>query len=67
MSSQTAWGGYTMPLIIIVLGILGLTVDLIFLLAFIVVVGYYLYRIEKRVSALEGGAPSPKPGQPPAK
>ena len=53
-----------MPLIIIVLGVLGITVDLIFLIAFIVVVGYYLYRMDKRISELEG---SPGGQKPPAK
>jgi len=53
-----------MPLIIIILGVLGITVDLIFLIAFVVVVGYYLYRVEKRLSQLEG---SPTGQQPPKK
>jgi uncharacterized membrane protein len=68
VSNQSPWGGYTIPLIIVILGILGITVDLIFLIAFIVVVGYYLYKIERRVSELEGnpaGQPSAK--QAPAK
>ena len=63
MSTQSVWGGYTMPVILIVLGILGLIVDALFLLAFFIVLGYYLYRVEKRISALEGNpmGRQPKP------
>lgn len=61
MSTQSPWGGYTMPLILIVLGVLGITVDLIFLIAFVILVGYYLYRIEKRLSQLEGGPAGQQP------
>ena len=50
-----------MPLILIVLGVLGITVDLIFLIAFVILVGYYLYRIEKRLSQLEGGPAGQQP------
>jgi hypothetical protein len=53
-----------MALIIALLGILGLTVDAIFLLAFFVVLAYYLYRIERRLSQLEGNPASQKPGKP---
>ncbi len=53
-----------MPLIIALLGVFGLIVDTIFLLAFFVVLGYYLYRVEKRISALEG---NPSGRQPKAK
>ncbi len=71
MSSQSPWGGYTMPVIIVILGVLGITFDLVFLIAFFAVLGYFLYRMEKRVSALEGNSggqePRPKQGQPPAK
>jgi len=71
MSTQSVWGGYTMPLIIALLGIFGLVVDTIFLLAFFVLLGYYLYRVEKRISALEGSPagqhPKPKQDQPSAK
>jgi len=63
MSSQSIWGGYSMALIIIILGVLGLIIDTLFLLAFVVLVGYYLYRIEKRVSDLEGRAPGGQPRQ----
>ena len=54
MSAQNLWGGYTLPLILILLGVFGLVIDPIFLLAFFVLLGYYLYRVEKRLSALEG-------------
>ena len=64
VSAQSVWGGYTMALIIVILGILGITIDLIFLLVFFIVLGYYLYRIEKRVSELEGNPASQKPGKP---
>jgi flagellar biogenesis protein FliO len=61
-----------MPLILALFGILGITVDLIFLLAFFVVLGYYLYRVEKRLSALESNAgigqqSKSEKDQPPAK
>jgi len=49
--------------ILIVLGILGLIVDALFLLAFFIVLGYYLYRVDRRISALEGNpmGRQPKP------
>jgi len=50
-----------MPVILILLGIFGLIVDTIFLLAFFIVLGYYLYRIEKRVSSLEGNPAGQRP------
>ena len=53
VSGRSVWGGYTLPLIIAVFGILGVTLDGIFLLAFFVALGYYLYRMEKRISELE--------------
>ena len=61
MSARNPWGGYTMPLILAVFGILGITLDLIFLMAFFVVLAYYLYRIEKRLSAMEGPPASRQP------
>jgi len=54
MSTQSPWGGYTIPVILAFLGIFGITVNGFFLLAFFIVLAYYLYRVEKRVSALEG-------------
>ena len=57
-----------MPLILAVLGVLGITLDLIFLLAFFIVIGYYLYRVEKRLSILDGGQqPGPNQVQTPVK
>lgn len=57
-----------MPLLLAVLGVLGITLDLIFLLVFFVVLGYYLYRVEKRLSTLEGGRqPNSNREQAPAK
>jgi uncharacterized membrane protein YbaN (DUF454 family) len=50
-----------MPLLLGVLGILGITLDLIFLLAFFMVLAYYLYRIEKRLSTMEGSAAGQQP------
>jgi len=64
VSSKSFWTGYTMPLTIILLGILGLIIDPIFLLAFVVLVGYYLYRLEKRVSQLEGDGTGQQPAKP---
>ncbi|HUK80274.1 MAG TPA: hypothetical protein VLU91_06390 [Nitrososphaerales archaeon] len=61
MSKPSPWSGYTIPLILAVFGILGITVDLIFLLAFFIVLAYYLYRTEKRISALEGGPTTQQP------
>lgn len=62
VSKPSPWGGYTIPVIIVFLGIVGLF-DFIFFIAFLALLGYYLYRVEKRVSALEEGAgmgPQPK-------
>ena len=57
-----------MPLLLAVLGVLGITLDLIFLLVFFVGLGYYLYRVEKRLSTLEGGRqPNSNREQAPAK
>jgi hypothetical protein len=50
-----------MPVILAFLGIFGITVNGFFLLAFFIVLAYYLYRIEKRVSVLEGNPPSQQP------
>jgi uncharacterized membrane protein len=61
VSKPSPWGGYTVPLILAVFGILGITVDLIFLLAFFIVLAYYLYRVEKRISALEGNPTGQQP------
>jgi len=54
VSGQSIWGGFNMPLIIIVLGVLGVFLDFIFFIAFIALLGYYLYRLERRISNLEG-------------
>jgi len=68
VSTRNLWGGYSMPLVLAVLGVLGITLDLIFLLAFFIVLGYYLYRVEKRLSNLEGSQqPGPNQDQTPAK
>lgn len=70
MSTQSFWSGYTMPVIIAFLGIFGITVNGFFLLAFFVVLAFYLYRLEKRISSLEGnpsGQRKPKQDQSPAK
>jgi hypothetical protein len=68
VSNRSAWGGFNLPLIIVVLGILGIFVDFIFFVAFVAVLGYYLYRLDKRLNKLEGGStsdtePPKKPGQ----
>jgi len=55
VSKPSPWGGYTIPIIIVFLGIVGLF-DFIFFIAFLALLGYYLYRVEKRVTALEQGA-----------
>ena len=66
MSNQSIWGGYNLPIIVVLLGVLGIFIDLLFLVAFFAVLGYYLYRIEKRLTELEQGKPpsnGPKPKQ----
>ena len=60
MSAQSPWGGYTVPVILAFLGVFGITVNGFFLLAFFIVLAYYLYRVEKRVSALEGNPANPQ-------
>jgi len=65
VSKPSPWGGYTIPLLIVFLGIVGLF-DFIFFVAFLALLGYFLYRVEKRVSALEAGTgigPQPKSEQ----
>ena len=56
MSTQSPWSGYMIPVVLAFLGIFGIIVNGFFLLAFFVVLAYYLYRVEKRVSALEGNS-----------
>ena len=54
MSNPGVWSGYNLPIIIVALGLLfAFFVDLLFFIAFIAVLGYYLYKIEKRLSELE--------------
>ena len=65
MSKPSPWGGYTIPMLIVFLGVIGLF-DFIFFVAFLALLGYYLYRVEKRLSALEAKAgigQQSKPGQ----
>ena len=65
MSKPSPWGGYTIPMLIVFLGVIGLF-DFIFFVAFLALLGYYLYRVEKRLSALEekaGIGHQSKPGQ----
>jgi len=63
MSAQSPWSGYTIPVILAFLGVFGITVNGFFLIAFFLVLAYYLYRIEKRLSAMEGNPTNqhPKP------
>ena len=62
VSKPNPWGGYTVPLIITILGLLfALFVDLILFIVFVAVLGYYLYRLEKRISALEGSPTAQQP------
>ena len=49
-----------MVVLIVLLGLLGFLVEPLFILIFIAVLGYYLYKLEKRTSALEAGAPERK-------
>jgi hypothetical protein len=64
MSTQNPRGGYMLPVIIVILGIVGLFVY-IFFIAFVALLGYYLYRLDKRLSDLEGNTAGkqPKPKQ----
>jgi len=53
-----------MPILITALGLLGLTVDFLFFIAFVALLGYYLYNLEKRVENMEqhsNGSPPKKP------
>ena len=59
--SSPGFGGMNLVIIITALGFLGLLVSIVFLLAFFAVLGYYLYKLERRISGLEGG-PSPAGG-----
>ena len=61
MSRQSAWGGFNLPLIIVILGVLGIFIDFIFFVAFVAILGYYLYRLDKRLAKLEGESPSDAP------
>lgn len=58
MSTQSPWSGFMIPVVLAFLGIFGITVNGFFLLAFFIVLAYYLYRVEKRVSTLEGNPAS---------
>ena len=63
MSNPPVLGGFSMPIIIVVLGVLGLF-DIVFFFAFVGVLGYYLYKLEKRTKELESRlGESPKPSQ----
>ncbi len=63
MSNPSPFGGTNLVVLIILLGLLGLIIEPLFLLAFIAALGYYLYRIEKRMSNLEAGIPAEAPKQ----
>jgi UPF0716 family protein affecting phage T7 exclusion len=65
LSNRGSIGGLNLPIIIAVLGILGLFEPLL-LLVFFAVLGYFLYRLEKRVANLEPQQPSDE-GRPPKK
>ena len=65
MSKPSPWGGYTIPMLIVFLGVIGLF-DFIFFVAFLALLGYYLYRVEKRLTAIEvktGIAVAPSDGK----
>jgi len=51
-----------LPAIIVILGIVGLFIY-IFFIAFVALLGYYLYRLDKRLSALEGNSAGQQPKQ----
>ncbi len=63
MSYPSPFGGTNLVVLIILLGLLGLIIEPLFLLAFIAALGYYLYKIEKRVSSLEAGISAEAPKQ----
>ena len=54
MSSQGVFAGPGLAILVVLLGVIGLLIEPLIFLVFIIVLGYYLYRIEKRLSALEG-------------
>ena len=58
MSKQGPAGSLTLVILIVVLGFVGLIVEPIIFLAFIAVLGYYLYKVERRLMDLEAAAVS---------
>ena len=54
MSNRSVFGGPALPFLILVFGLLGILVDALFFIIFVLLLGYYLYRIEKRLNGLEG-------------
>ena len=58
--NPSPFSGPNMVVLIVLLGLLGFLVEPLFILIFIAVLGYYLYKLEKRTSALEAGAPERK-------
>ena len=56
-----------MAIIVILLGLLGLLIEPLVLLAFVIVLGYYLYKLDKRATDLEArlaGTQTPDPKKP---
>jgi len=56
-----------LAIIVILLGLLGLLIEPLVLLAFVVVLGYYMYKLDKRTAQLEArltGTQPPDPKKP---
>ena len=58
MSSQSVFGGPMMAILVVILGFFSLFEPIVFFL-FFAVLGYYLYRLDKRLTQLEEGHAPP--------
>jgi len=58
VSKQNPFGGPNLAIIVMLLGLIGFLIEPLLVLVFIVVLGYELYRVEKRLAAVE--APTQK-------
>lgn len=63
MSKPSMFGGPTLLILVVLLGVFGLFIPLL-LLAFFVVLGYYLYMLERRLTSLEGAGLARMPQAP---
>ncbi len=56
-TSASPFAGTNLVILIILLGLLGLFIEPLFLVAFVAVLGYYLYKLERRTQELEARLP----------